>query len=170
MKVINHNIFSEVKIIENKKFKDNRGFFIEKYNSKLQFNTIQDNFAFSKKNVLRGLHYQKEFPQAKIISCIKGKILDIFVDLRKESKTYMKYGKIVLKNIEESIFIPRGFAHGYLALEEENILYYKVDNYYKPEHEEGIFWKDENLKIDWDLEKYDISEKDLIISEKDLRL
>jgi len=170
MKVINHKEIPEVKILENTKYEDKRGFFIEKYRSELAFNTVQDNFAFSKKYVLRGLHFQKEFSQAKIISCIKGKILDVFVDLRKDSITYKKYGKYILDSIEKSLFIPRGFAHGYLALEEENIVYYKVDNYYKPEYEAGIHWKDKKLNIDWELEKFGISEKDLIISKKDKSL
>ncbi|SDB96532.1 dTDP-4-dehydrorhamnose 3,5-epimerase [Geotoga petraea] len=170
MKTTNYNGIPDVKIIENIKYEDNRGFFIEKYNSNLGFKTIQDNFAFSKKNVLRGLHYQKEYPQAKIITCVKGKILDVFVDLRTNSESFLKYGKVALNGIEKSILIPRGFAHGYLALEEENIVYYKVDNYYKPEYEERISWKDKKINIDWELEKYGISEKDLIISEKDKKL
>jgi dTDP-4-dehydrorhamnose 3,5-epimerase len=170
MKVINYKYIPDVKIIQNEKYEDNRGFFIEKYNSNFEFQTIQDNFSFSKKNVLRGLHFQNKFPQAKIITCVKGKILDVFVDLRKNSKTYMNYGKFLLDGIEKSIFIPEGFAHGYLALEEENIVYYKVDNYYKPEYESGIHWKDKEINIDWELEKYGISEKDLIISEKDRKL
>jgi dTDP-4-dehydrorhamnose 3,5-epimerase len=170
MKIINYKYIPDVKIIENTKHEDERGFFIEKYNSELNFNTIQDNFAFSKKNVLRGLHYQKEFSQAKMITCVKGKILDVFVDVRKNSVNYLKYGKIILDSIEKSILIPRGFAHGYLALGEENIVYYKVDNYYKPEFEEGISWKDKKINIDWELDKYGISEQDLILSKKDRNL
>lgn len=170
MDIVSHNLFPDVKIIRDIKHEDNRGFFIEKYNFELEFNTIQDNFAFSKKNVLRGLHFQKEFSQAKLITCIKGSILDVFVDLRKKSTNYMKYGKIILDDIEKSIFIPRGFAHGYLSLGEENIVYYKVDNYYKPEFEGGISWKDPNINIDWELKKFGISEKDLIVSDKDRHL
>lgn len=170
MTIVPHNLFPDVKIIENTKYEDKRGFFIEKYNSELNFKTIQDNFAFSKKNVLRGLHYQKEFSQAKMITCVKGKILDVFVDLRENSENYLKYGKIILDTIEKSILIPRGFAHGYLTLEKENIVYYKVDNYYKPEFEKGINWKDKKINIDWELDKYGISEQELILSKKDRNL
>ena len=116
---------------------------------------------------MRGLHFQKEpFAQSKLISVAHGEILDIAVDIRKNSKTYGKYfSRILSARNNESIFIPRGFAHGYLTLTKNAIINYEVDNYYKPEMEDGISYKDDFLNIDWG-----INESKIIISEKDNNL
>ncbi len=155
--------FSGLKVIQSRTFKDKRGFFKEDYKKKL----FKDkNFVFgcsssSKKNVLRGIHLQTQFSQEKYISVLKGSILDVSVDLRKGSKTYGKHYKIILseKNAK-SIFIPGGFAHGFLGLEKENIIYYYCTNYRSAKHEVGLLWNDKDLKIKWPIKKPIISSKD----------
>ncbi|RPF73873.1 MAG: dTDP-4-dehydrorhamnose 3,5-epimerase [Rickettsiales bacterium TMED289] len=130
-----------------------------------KFSFCQDNIVNSKKMVLRGLHFQKfPYAQSKLVSVIKGKILDIAVDLRKESPTFGNYFSHELtSNDDTSIFIPRGFAHGYLTLENNTIIHYKVDNYYEPSSEVGINFNDPFLNINWKVEL-----DNLIISDKDL--
>ena len=130
---------------------------------------VQDNISKSSKGVLRGLHFQKdEYAQAKLVYVLRGAVLDITVDLRKDSETFGKYVAVELndKN-KQMLFIPRGFAHGFLTLEEDTEFIYKCDNFYNPKSEVGIVWNDTDLNIDWNLEKYNIKEKELIISEKD---
>ncbi|WP_425365302.1 dTDP-4-dehydrorhamnose 3,5-epimerase [Fusobacterium nucleatum] len=162
-------------IIEPQIFEDSRGYFFESYN----YNTfkeigidnifVQDNHSKSLKGVLRGLHFQKErHSQAKLINILKGSILDIVVDLRTNSETFGKYFAIELNEKNKKIlFIPRGFAHGFLTLEDGTEIFYKCDNFYNPKSETGIIWSDRDLNIDWNLKKYDINENELIISEKD---
>ena len=162
-------------IIEPQIFEDTRGYFFESYN----YNTfkeigidnifVQDNRSKSLKGVLRGLHFQKEdYSQAKLISVLKGSILDIAVDLRKNSKTFGKYFSIELnEKSKKMLFIPKGFAHGFLTLEDNTEIFYKCDNFYNPKNEIGIIWNDRDLNINWNFEKYDIDENKLIISEKD---
>ena len=161
MKLIT-NKFKGLLVIENQRFVDSRGFFREilvekKLKKKFPFNVISS----SKKNVIRGLHYQINKPQGKFISVAKGKILDVAVDLRKNSKTFGKHFKIVLseKNCK-SIYIPEGFAHGFSSLAKENIIIYSCTNYRNKNGERGILWNDKNLKIDWMIKKPIISEKD----------
>ncbi len=161
MKLIT-NKFKGLLVIENQRFVDRRGFFREilvekKLKKKFPFNVISS----SKKNVIRGLHYQINKPQGKFISVAKGKILDVAVDLRKNSKTFGKHFKIVLseKNCK-SIYIPEGFAHGFSSLAKENIIIYSCTNYRNKNGERGILWNDKNLKIDWMIKKPIISEKD----------
>ena len=162
-------------IIEPQIFEDGRGFFLESYN----YNTfkeigienifVQDNHSKSLKGVLRGLHFQKEeYSQAKLVRVLKGAVLDIVVDLRKNSETFGKYVAVELneKN-KKMLFIPKGFAHGFLTLEDDTEFVYKCDNFYNPKSEVGIIWNDIDLNIDWNLDKYNIKEKELIISEKD---
>jgi dTDP-4-dehydrorhamnose 3,5-epimerase len=158
-------------IIKPKVIGDSRGYFLESYNKnkfdeligkKVDF--IQDNEAKSSKGVLRGLHFQlPPFSQAKLVRVTRGKVLDVVVDLRKSSPTYLKHQSIVLssKN-KKQLFVPRGFAHGYKVLSKTAVFYYKVDNHYSPESDSGILWKDEDLNIDWK-----IDDEELIISEKD---
>ena len=154
-------------LLKPKIFKDSRGFFLETYkNDKyikklIKFNFVQDNHSRSKKNVLRGLHLQTKFPQGKYVSVLKGKILDIAIDLRKNSKTFGKHFKIVLsaKNAK-SIFIPEGFAHGFLSLSFESIVHYSCTNYRSANHEVGIMWNDKDLKIKWPIKKPITSKKD----------
>ncbi len=165
--------FKDLIIIKQKAFDDYRGFFKEDFNVKKLNHFInkkiifcQQNSVKSYVNVLRGLHFQREpFAQSKLISISHGKILDIAVDIRKNSKTYGKYFSYILdsKN-HDSIFIPKGFAHGYLTLSDMAMVHYHVDNYYNPKMESGISYNDKFLKIDWG-----IREGDLIMSEKDKR-
>ena len=161
-------------IIEPTIFKDKRGYFFESFNEqkfnktlKLDVRFIQDNESFSSKGVLRGLHYQTgEFAQAKLVRVVKGKVLDIAVDIRKESSTFGQYISIELtEENKKQIFVPRGFAHGFVVLSDTAILSYKCDNFYNKESEEGIIYNDKTLNIDWKLPV-----ESLIISEKDVDL
>ncbi len=160
----------EVVIIEPKVFGDDRGYFIESYKKiifdknirKIEF--IQDNESKSKKGVLRGLHYQlPPFAQSKLVRVIKGKVLDVAVDIRKGSSNFGKYVAVELseKN-KRQLFIPRGFAHGFLVLSEEAIFTYKVDNYYAPEYDRSIRFDDIDIGIDWNFPK-----EHILISDKD---
>ena len=162
-------------LIEPKIFEDSRGFFMESYN----YNTfkelgidnifVQDNISKSSKGVLRGLHFQRdEYAQAKLITVLRGTALDITVDLRENSETFGKYFAVELNEKNKRIlFIPKGFAHGFLSLEDDTEFFYKCDNLYNPESEIGILWNDIDLNINWNLDKYNIKEEKLIISEKD---
>lgn len=134
-------------------------------------NFVQDNHSKSKKGVLRGLHFQIENVQSKLVRCIRGKVLDVAVDLRRNSPTFGQYFSIELSEENKLMLsIPKYFAHGFLVLSDEAEIIYKVDEYYDPKSDSGIIWNDETLNIDWQLEKYGLSESDLIISEKDKRL
>ena len=155
--------FKGLKIITNKIYKDSRGYFKEDFK---QAFFKGSNFIFSctsksKKNVLRGLHLQTKNKQGKFVSVLKGSILDVVVDLRKNSKTFGKHFKIELTEKNgKSIFIPTGFAHGFLAREKENIVHYYNTNYRSPKHEIGIRWNDPYLKIKWPIKKPILSKKD----------
>ena len=162
-------------IIEPQIFEDTRGFFLESYNYNdfkelgIENIFVQDNHSKSLKGVLRGLHFQKEkYSQAKLVRVLKGSVLDIAVDLRKDSETFGKYIAVELneKN-KKMLFIPKGFAHGFLSLENDTEIFYKCDNFYNPKSESGIIWNDRDLNIDWNFKKYNIDEHKLIISEKD---
>jgi dTDP-4-dehydrorhamnose 3,5-epimerase len=163
--------FVGVKIIEPKVFVDERGYFCETFKEsefeekvcKTKF--IQDNEAKSTYGVLRGLHYQlPPFAQAKLVRVISGRVMDVIVDLRKSSSTFGKQFKIELsEDNKKQIFIPRGFAHGYIVLSEEAILCYKVDNNYSPKHESSILYNDDLLDIDWL-----VSKDKILLSDKDL--
>lgn len=158
-------------IIEPKVFNDARGYFFEAWKKdefeehvgKITF--VQDNESKSSYGVLRGLHYQKgEFSQAKLVRVIKGRVVDVAVDIRKSSSTFGKYVMVELsEDNKRQLFIPRGFAHGFLVLSNEAIFTYKVDNVYAPEHEASIRWNDEAIGIKWPIEACDVktSEKDL---------
>ena len=149
-------------IYKGKIFYDQRGFLREAYKKKI----IKKNLIFaiiskSKKNVLRGLHMQKKNPQDKYILVLKGKILDVVVDARKNSKTYGKHFKIILSEKNgKHLFVPRGFAHGILGLDKENILHYACSNYRDPKSEVSIKWNDPDLKINWGVKRPIISKKD----------
>jgi len=160
-------------ILEPDVFLDERGYFLESYNQKKfeeiigKVSFIQDNESKSTKGILRGLHFQKPpFDQAKLVRCIEGKVLDIAVDLRNESKTYGQYISVELssKN-KKQLFIPRGFAHGFLVQSETAIFSYKVDNFYAPDYDAGIHWNDPILNISWGVDKSEI-----FVSEKDSKL
>ncbi len=149
-------------VIKQKNNIDSRGSLRETYNKKL----LNKKFVFeycttSKKNILRGFHFQSKFQQAKYVNVLKGKILDVVIDLRRKSKTFGKSFKIILsKENAIGLFIPRGFAHAYYSFEEENIIYYKLDNFYKPKYEHGIIHNDKKIKIKWPKRKMIISKKD----------
>ena len=155
--------FSGLKVIQSKSYKDSRGLFKEDYKKKFFKNK---NFVFgctssSKKNVIRGLHLQTKNSQEKYVSVLKGAIFDVVVDLRKKSKTFGKHFKTILSDKNaKSIFIPSGFAHGFLALKKENIIYYTCTNYRSAKHEVGILWNDKDLKIKWPVKNPIISKKD----------
>ena len=160
-----------VYVLEPRVFQDARGYFMETWNQadfdkhigKVTF--IQDNESKSSYGVLRGLHYQKgETSQAKLVRVIKGRVLDVAVDIRKSSPTFGKHVMVELsEDNKRQFFIPRGFAHGFLVLSEEAIFTYKVDNPYSPQTEAGIRWNDPDLAIEWpiDPEQVQTSEKDL---------
>ena len=161
MKIIKTK-FKGLIVFQKKYFKDNRGYFLELYKKKIiKKNLPFTCISFSKKNVIRGLHLQTKKAQAKYVSVLKGKILDIVVDLRKNSKTFGKYYKIVLseKN-SKSIYIPEGFAHGFCSLEKENYMLYSCSNYRHKYSEVGIMWNDKQLKIKWPSIRPIISNKD----------
>jgi dTDP-4-dehydrorhamnose 3,5-epimerase len=151
-----------------KVFGDQRGFFLETYNASryndilknIQF--VQDNFSSSNKGVLRGLHFQNPpYSQGKLVQVITGSALDVAVDLRKNSDTYGQHVKVVLSAEKRNQFwIPEGFAHGFLALEDNTIFSYKCTNYYNPQSEVTILWNDRNLQIDWQIDNPIISPKD----------
>ena len=162
---------SGVYILEPKVFADKRGYFFEAWKQsdfeenigKVEF--VQDNESRSSYGVLRGLHYQKgEWSQAKLVRVIKGRVLDVAVDLRKSSPTFGKYVAVELsEDNKRQLFIPRGFAHGFVVLSDDAIFTYKVDNVYAPHAEASIRWNDETIGIDWHI---DIN--DVVTSEKDL--
>lgn len=155
-------------------FKDDRGLFYETYNHKifeqitgLKIDFVQDNQSVSSKGVLRGLHFQTgEMAQAKLVRVVQGKVLDIVVDIRKDSTTFGKSFSVVLDDVENlQLFVPRGFAHGFITLSEQSIFSYKCDNYYEKTSESGIVYNDATLAIDWHLPS-----EEFIISKKDLEL
>ena len=164
--------FKNLFIVQEKIFKDRRGWLKEEFKKKfvkkrLVFSVVSN----SKKNVLRGLHMQTRNSQDKFISVVKGRILDIAVDLRKNSKTFGKHFKVILSEKNgKHLFIPRGFAHGILGLDKENILHYACSNYRDPKSEVAIKWNDSDLKINWGTKKPIISKKDkFALSLKDFK-
>ncbi len=154
--------FKGLLIFESSNFYDNRGYFRElTYQKYIKEKLIFTVVSKSKKNVLRGLHMQTKFQQGKYVSVVKGKILDVVVDCRKNSKTFGKYFSIELsqKN-SKSIYIPPGFIHGFLGKEKENIVVYSCTNYRNKNSEIGIIWNDKQLNIDWKIKKPILSKKD----------
>lgn len=161
-------------IIEPAIYNDSRGYFFESFNLQkfidstgLDINFVQDNEAYSTKGALRGLHYQVgEFAQAKLVRVLEGKVLDVVVDLRENSETYGESFSLELsRENKKQLFVPRGFAHGYVVLSDTATFFYKCDNFYKKEAEGGIIYNDPNIDIDWR-----IDQKGLIISDKDKEL
>ncbi|WP_431108136.1 dTDP-4-dehydrorhamnose 3,5-epimerase [Winogradskyella poriferorum] len=161
-------------ILQPKIFEDKRGYFVESFNQKifnklvgLNVNFVQDNESQSSKGVLRGLHFQRgEYAQAKLVRVARGSVMDVAVDLRSDSETYGHHFSIILSDENKTqLYVPRGFAHGFLVLEDNTVFNYKCDNYYNKASESGIIYNDKDLNIDWNM-----PEKDLIISEKDQQL
>lgn len=164
----NETSIKDVYVIDVKKYGDNRGYFMETYKEKdfkeagLNYDFVQDNQSKSKKGVLRGLHFQKTFPQAKLVRCLEGEVFDVCVDLRKDSSTYGKWEGVVLSAEKGNMFmIPRGFAHGFVVLSDTATFCYKCDELYHPEDEGGIMWNDPEVGIKW---PYD---GEVLLSEKD---
>ena len=159
-----------LKVITPTVFGDERGYFMETYNyndfkeAGIDVSFVQDNQSASKKGVLRGLHFQIDFPQDKLVRVIKGSVLDVAVDLRKDSATFGQHVMVELsEDNKRQFFIPRGFAHGFLVLSDEAIFTYKVDNVYAPAHEASIRFDDPQLGIEWPMDANEIltSKKDL---------
>ncbi|MGL5122750.1 MAG: dTDP-4-dehydrorhamnose 3,5-epimerase, partial [Fusobacteriaceae bacterium] len=161
-------------LLEPKISPDNRGLFYEFFNLKklkeygIDKEFLQGNHSKSHFGVLRGLHFQEKQPQGKLIRVLNGEILDVVVDLRAMSETFGQWYKILLsKENRKMLYVPEGFAHGFLSLSEDTEIEYLCTDYYAPEHDSGILWNDKDLNIDWELEKYNLTEEALIISEKD---
>ncbi len=158
----------DVYVIEQKQYGDNRGYFMETYKKAdfeaagLNYTFVQDNQSSSRKGVLRGLHFQKKYPQAKLVRVLKGEVFDVAVDLRRDSDTYGKWTGILLSDENKRQFmIPRGFAHGFLVVSDYAECAYKCDELYHPEDEGGIAWNDPDINIAWpDAGEIIISEKD----------
>ena len=165
--------FDEVSLITCKKFPDERGYFSEHFNQ-IRFQEIsgnattfvQDNFSLSRKWVLRGLHFQKEpFAQAKLIRVLRGEIFDVVVDLRKKEKTFGKWAGVRLNGVDNRmLYVPEGFAHGFLSLSDKTELLYKCSSYFKKEAERTLHWSDSSIRISWPSE---IPISNMIISDKD---
>lgn len=173
MNIINTNL-EGCYLIEPTVFKDNRGYFFESFNQKnfnevvgLNIQFVQDNESFSHKGVLRGLHYQVgEYAQAKLVRVIKGRVQDVAVDIRQDSPTFGKHFSVELSEANKrQLYIPKGFAHGFLVLSDTAIFSYKCDQYYNKASERGIIYNDQDLNIEWAL-----PEKELALSDKDLTL
>ena len=160
--------FADLVLFEVPVFKDERGFFLESYNQKnfenlgIQANFVQDNLSNSKKGVLRGLHFQAPpFAQGKLVRVIRGAVLDVVVDIRQSEPSYGKAYKVLLsENNFLALYIPPGFAHGFVALEENTLFQYKCTNYYNKSAEMGLLWNDPDLGIDWEITEPLLSEKD----------
>ncbi|MDP4178310.1 MAG: dTDP-4-dehydrorhamnose 3,5-epimerase [Bacillota bacterium] len=159
-----------VYIIEPKVFGDNRGYFMETYNYEdfkeagLDMVFVQDNQSKSRKGVLRGLHFQRNFPQGKLVRVVSGEVFDAAVDLRENSSTYGKYHGVILSaENKKQFYVPEGFAHGFIVLSEEAEFVYKCTEFYHPEVEGNILWNDPDINIEWPLEGID----EILLSEKD---
>ena len=161
-------------IIEPQIFSDERGYFFESFHkdkfqqlTNIEVDFLQDNEAFSNRGIIRGLHFQKgQFAQAKLVRVVKGKVLDVALDIRPGSKTYGKHFSIILsEENKKQLFIPRGFAHGYAVLEDNTVFSYKCDNYYNKESEGGVIYNDKDLQIDWMLK-----DEEVLLSVKDNKL
>jgi dTDP-4-dehydrorhamnose 3,5-epimerase len=161
----------EIILIKPKVHNDGRGYFMESFRQDLldefigyRVNFVQDNESKSSKGVLRGLHYQvPPSAQAKLVRVIEGRVLDIAVDIRRSSRTFGRYISVELSSKNQhQLFIPKGFAHGFVVLSDSAIFSYKVDNFYSPDHDRGIAFDDDNISIDWMLKK-----RDLQLSSKD---
>lgn len=156
-----------VKIIEPRVFEDDRGYFFEAYRKSIlseagiEEEFVQDNVSKSYRNAVRGLHYQIENPQAKLVQCLRGSILDVAVDLRQDSPSFGNYVAIKLSDVSKRmLFIPKGFAHGFSVLSDEAIVTYKCSDYYNAEAERGLRWDDPLIRINWDVSRPILSEKD----------
>lgn len=157
-------------VIEPKVFGDERGYFVETYNKQefeecgLTMDFVQDNQSMSKKGVLRGLHFQKNFPQGKLVRVLSGEVFDVAVDIRKDSETYGKWFGVVLSDEnKKQFYVPEGFAHGFLVLSDTAVFAYKCTDFYHPEDEGGIRYDDPKIGIEWPI----AADMEILLSEKD---
>ena len=168
--IINHiedSKISGIKIITPQIYKDDRGYFFESFNANdfkklgLPIKYLQENQAYSKKDTIRGLHYQLKYPQGKLVRVIQGEVFDVAVDIRRGSPTFGKYESVHLSDKNNKImYIPEGFAHGYVVLSETAIFQYKCTEIYHPEDEYGLLWNDKDLNIQWPVKNPILSKKD----------
>ena len=161
-----------LKVITPQVMGDARGYFVETYNKRdfeeagITCEFIQDNQSASKRGVLRGLHFQKEFPQDKLVRCINGEVFDVAVDLRRDSKTFGKWFGVVLSaENKKQFFVPKGFAHGFLVLSDYAEFAYKVSDYWHPNDEGGLKWNDPDIGVEWPLQEG----VELIFSDRDTK-
>ena len=175
MEFFNLGLFNEVKILKNVVYSDDRGFFLEAFNKKkfqetldMEINFVQDNHSRSKKGVIRGLHFQREpFAQAKLVRVVKGSILDVVVDIRANSVNFGKWEAIELSEKNKlMLFVPEGFAHGFLTIENDSDVIYKTNNFYDPSSDTVLNWNDTSININWNFNFYGITKP--YLSEKDL--
>lgn len=164
-------------VIEPLVHEDDRGFFMESYNKRdfshigLNVEFVQENHSKSSRGVLRGLHYQYKHPQGKLVRVTNGRVWDVAVDLRTESPTFGQWFGTILSGKNKKLFyIPEGFAHGFIALEDNSELIYKCTDYYYPQFESGIKYNDENIGIQWPFEQYGIRNEEIVLSQKDKML
>lgn len=169
-KFINCNNIEGLFLVEPLIFNDSRGYNFESYNENefkaagLDMRFVQDNRSFSSKGVLRGLHYQKNYQQGKLVSVLQGEVFDVAVDLRENSETYWKwYGVVLSAENKKMLYVPEGFAHGFLVLSEVAEFSYKLSDFYHPEDESGIPWNDEMIGIKWPIQ----SDTEVIVSKRD---
>ncbi|HBQ61221.1 MAG TPA: dTDP-4-dehydrorhamnose 3,5-epimerase [Balneolaceae bacterium] len=171
----------DVKIVEPRVFEDDRGYFFEAFresvfrDSGIEEHFVQDNVSRSYKNTIRGLHYQIQNPQAKLVQCLRGTILDVAVDLRQNSPSFGNYVAVKISDVSKRmLFVPKGFAHGFSVLSDEAIVSYKCSDYYNQDGERGVRWDDPQIRVNWDVERPILSDKDRklpllsSINEKDL--
>lgn len=161
----------EIKLITPRRFNDDRGFFVQTYHYKqyaeagIDVRFVQDNWSHSSKGVLRGLHYQHKNPQAKLISVIRGEVFDVAVDMRRDSPTFGKWaGAVLSAELGNQLFVPEGFAHGFLVMSDKVDFVYKCSNFYAPGDEYGVMWNDPAIGIEWP------EATEPLISEKDATL
>ncbi len=178
--IIEETTINGLKILVPERFSDDRGHLSVLYNKNviskvLGLEFVQDKWTKSAKGVLRGIHFQTKHPQGKLVSVLIGKVLDVIVDLRRNSATFGKYFSIELNESEaKMLYIPEGLGHAFLTLEDNTIFFYKTTDYFYPEFDSGILWNDKDLNIDWQLDKYGIinpilSKRDMILPKlKDL--
>jgi dTDP-4-dehydrorhamnose 3,5-epimerase len=169
----NCNDIQGLKVVEPTVFGDQRGYFMETYNyndfkeAGIDCQFVQDNQSASRKGVLRGLHFQINYPQDKLVRVVKGEVFDVAVDLREGSKTFGKwFGVVLSEENKKQFFIPKGFAHGFLVLSEYAEFCYKVTDFYHPNDEGGLLWNDEKIGVEWPIPE-GMTVEDLILSEKD---
>ena len=163
-------------LIEPTVFQDQRGFFMESYSKKdfleigLHMEFVQDNHSKSKKGVLRGLHFQTKHSQGKLVRVIKGSVWDVAVDLREKSYSFGKwYGVLLSEENKKMLYVPEGFAHGFLTLEDNTESQYKCTNFYYPEYDAGVKWDDPDIGIEWPFEEFGLEKDEILLSEKDIK-